>query len=216
MSIWKPLRWLYIKTTDYSHGFQGERAEKIISFYKLWSLFYEFSVKLDPAYARELQNMIEAVVQDNDIVLDIGCGTGLGTIPASKITKKVIGIDFSFEMISKLNKNIRCNNIENIELINGEFPDAVPNGIKFNSIISSFTMVHFAPERRIMLYKNMYNSLENNGRLGLFSAQGEIAPAFEKRKEIESNLESAGFHEIKISDVSDIYRIVEAKKVYAE
>lgn len=212
MSVWKPLRWLYIKTTDYPHGFQGERSEKIISFYKLWSLFYEFSVKLDPAYTRELRNMVKTVVKKDDIILDVGCGTGLGAIPASRIARKVIGIDFSLEMTSKLNKKIHLNCIENIEVINGSFPEAIPNGSKFNSIISSFTMVHFTPKRRISLYKYMYDCLENNGRLGLFSAQGEIAPTFESQNEIESNLDSAGFQNIEISDVSDIYRIVKANK----
>lgn len=46
----------------------------------------------------------------------------------------------------------------------------------------------------------------------MFSAQGEIAPAFEAKDEIYENLKANHFKNIMMQDASDIYRIVTAQK----
>jgi cyclopropane fatty-acyl-phospholipid synthase-like methyltransferase len=113
-------------------------------------------------------------------------------------------------MIYKFKKKINNKLIENIELIEGKYPDCISQS--FDTIISSFTIVHFSTKVRPFIYKSIYKNLKKNGRIGLFSAQGEIAHAFETKMEIESNLRNSGFQNIRIQDVSDIYRIVVAEK----
>ncbi|MCD6459970.1 class I SAM-dependent methyltransferase [bacterium] len=211
MGFVKIFRKLYIKTTNFTRSYQG-RDKKLVSFYKLWSFCYDISVGLDPAFGREMKKMIDSAVRRGNFVLDIGCGTGISTIYASKIANKVIGIDFSSDMIGKLKQKINEGGITNIELITGRFPEIFPKTLRFTSIISSFAIVHFPPEERKTIYKQIFDLLENNGRIGLFSAQGEIAPSFETKNEIINNLESVGFKNIHNSDVSDIYRIITAEK----
>lgn len=211
MSIWKPLRKFYIRTTNITHGFQDSETSRLISFYKLWAPFYDFSVKLDPAYQRELKYMIDSVVKTGDSTLDIGCGTGLGSVHAAKTASLVIAIDPSSEMITKMKKKISDLSINNIQIINGFFSAGIFQK-KFNSIISSFALAHFSTEQRKIIYQLIFNLLDSNGRLGLFSAQGEIASTFETRDEIIRNLKSAGFQKFEINDVSDIYRISIANK----
>lgn len=212
MSFWKPLRKMYIKPTDFTHGFQGEPSERLLGFYKLWSFCYDFSVKLDPAYPREMKRMIDSVVRAGDVVLDVGCGTGLGTIHASQVAEKVVGIDLSPDMIDKLEKKIHQQRIKNVELIVGSFPESLPQEAEFDSVISSFAIAHFPAEQRRVVYEHIFNHIVNQGRIGLFSAQGEVASTFETKEEIMSNLRSVGFHKLEIVDVSDIYRIVKAEK----
>ena len=211
MSFLKPFRKLYIKSTDFTHSYQG-KDRKLVSFYKVWSYCYDFSVSIDPAFGREMKKMIGLAVKPGDTTLDIGCGTGISTFYASEIADKVIGIDLSADMTRKLEKKIDRRTLANIEVITGSFPEALPQNIKFDSIISSFAIVHFTPEQRKSIYKQIYNLLLSGGQLGLFSAQGEIASSFETKNEIVSNLELAGFNKIGIDDVSDIYRIVKAEK----
>ena len=210
MSFLKPFRKLYIKSTDFTHSYQG-KDKKLVSFYKAWSYCYDFSVCLDPSFGREMKAMIGLAVKPGDTTLDIGCGTGISTFYASEIADKVIGIDLSADMTRKLEKKISRRTLANIEVITGRFPEALPQNIKFDSIISSFAIVHFTPEQRKSIYKQIFNLLLSGGPLGLFSAQGEIASAFETKNEIVSNLELAGFNKIEIYDVSDIYRIVKAE-----
>ena len=212
MSIWRPLRETYIRSTDLTHAFQGEPRERIQSFYRLWSFCYDFSVGLDPAYRRELKRMVNSVVNAGDIVLDIGCGTGLGTIHAARAASKVVGIDISPHMIGRLRRNAARKGIDNIEVVLGGFPAALAAKPAFDSAISSFAIVHFPAVRRREVYENVFRRLVNGGRVGLFSARGEVAAAFETRDEITGNLEAAGFQRVDVADVADIYRIVRAEK----
>jgi ubiquinone/menaquinone biosynthesis C-methylase UbiE len=51
-----------------------------------------------------------------DVVLDLGCGTGLEAIPLAMRGVKVVGIDISEGMLSKLKKKLEILNIKNVEL----------------------------------------------------------------------------------------------------
>jgi len=211
MTIWKPLRALFIKSTDLTHGFQENRI-KLNIFYRLWASCYDFSVGFDPAYKRELRNMVTAVVQPGDTTLDIGCGTGLGAIAAAKVARLVIGIDPSQDMLVKLQTKIQKQRVENIDIRAGFFPDVLDPTEKFDSVISSFMLAHLPPESRTRIIARMFDSLKPGGRLGLFGAQGEIASAFQTRDELMHNLSAAGFQDINIKNVSDIYRIALASR----
>ena len=207
----KLLRKLYIKTSDLTHGYQGNKS-KITSFYRLWAPLYDISIKLDPAYIRNLRKMIESTVALGDYSLDIGCGTGLGTIHAATIAQKVLGLDYSKDMLNKCQKKIKNHKINNIDLREGFFPQALKPEEIFDSIITSFMLAHFNKEQRMQAIKDIFEALKPNGKIGLFSAQGEIASTFQTKKEIEINLSSAGFCNIMIEDVDDIYRISIAEK----
>jgi len=206
------LRRIYIKTTDITHGFQNEPASKYLSFYHLWAWLYDVSIKLDAAYCRNLKKMIDAVVAPGGITLDVGCGTGLGAVYAATIADKVIGIDPCEDMLNKLKKKIKKHQISNIFIRKGFFSEAVRADEKYQSIISSFMLAHLNPKQRADAIKDMFSMLETGGRIGLFSARGEIASTFQTKEEIENNLSSAGFHNITIEEMDDIYRIATADK----
>lgn len=55
------------------------------------------------------------ILDENDTVLDVGCGEGSITIPIAKRVKKVIGLDSSEKMLEYLEKRSEDNNITNIE-----------------------------------------------------------------------------------------------------
>ena len=57
------------------------------------------------------------ILDENDTVLDVGCGEGSVTVPLAKRVKKVIGIDSSPKMLEYLEKRATENNIDNIETI---------------------------------------------------------------------------------------------------
>ena len=204
------LRKIYIQTTNLTHGYQGKEKAKLISFYKLWSPLYDISIKLDPAYHRNLKKMITSVVMPGDSTLDIGCGTGLGAIYAATIAQKVVGIDISTDMLDRLKRKTKKQKISNIDIRKGFFPQAIKNEEKFKSIISSFMLAHLGKEQRTQAIKAMFDRLEPKGRIGLFSARGEIASTFQTKEEIITDLSSAGFVNILVEDVDDIYRIATA------
>ena len=55
------------------------------------------------------------ILNENDTVLDVGCGEGSITIPLSRKVKKVIGVDSSPKMLEYLKKRADEHNINNIE-----------------------------------------------------------------------------------------------------
>jgi ubiquinone/menaquinone biosynthesis C-methylase UbiE len=211
VTFWKPLRTFYIKTTSLTHRYQG-RPKALGRFYKLWAPLYDLSVWLDPAYKRNLLHMVMLVVRRSDSVLDAGCGTGIGTLAAARIAKEVVALDPSQAMLNKLARKLRRENIQNVEIRNGYFPDGVEKGETYQSVITSFMLAHLNPEARRVAFMSMFDHLKSGGRIGLFEAQGEIAPTFQTKKEIETNLLEAGFDDISIEDVSDIYRVATAVK----
>lgn len=215
MSLLRIPRVLYIRTTNLTHGYQG-MDRRLVAFYRAWSKVYDVTVGLDPAYRREMQTMIDGVVSQGDMVLDLGAGTGLGTMHAAGKAEHVVAIDLSPDMIARLQRKAGRRRIKNVEAIVGSFPEDLPGRRRFDVVFSSFAIVHWPQEARGELYRRVYSLLKPGGRIGLFSAQGEVASAFETRTELEANLESAGFVGLEVADVADIYRTVTARRPAGE
>ena len=57
------------------------------------------------------------ILNENDTVLDLGCGEWSITVPLSKKVKKVIALDSSVKMLECLEKRVNTQNISNIECI---------------------------------------------------------------------------------------------------
>ncbi len=57
------------------------------------------------------------ILNEDDTVLDVGCGEGSVTIPIANRVKKVIGLDSSPKMLEFLEKRASENNIDNIETV---------------------------------------------------------------------------------------------------
>ena len=75
--------------------------------------FYKRTKKDD--YQNALFDMLR--LDENDTVLDVGCGEGSVTIPIAKRVKKVIGVDSSPKMMEYLEKRATDNDIDNIETV---------------------------------------------------------------------------------------------------
>ena len=89
---------------------------------------HKFDVKnmnrLDSPERRKMlpprETLLNAGLAKNDIFIDIGCGIGYFSIPASIIIGprgKVFALDTSSEMLEELNRKINLNKIVNIECI---------------------------------------------------------------------------------------------------
>lgn len=83
---------------------------------------------------------------DNDVLLDLGCGTGKQIVELSQKIKLAIGIDISEGMIGQAKENIENEGLQNIELYIGTFEE--PNlYIDLNKkcitkIISNYALHH--------------------------------------------------------------------------
>ena len=71
---------------------------------------------------------------------------------------------------------------------------------------------HVKPHLRAKIYSCMYNFVKPGGLVGLFASRGEVCDVYETREEIEANLTRAGFTDVELIDLYDIYRIALARK----
>ncbi len=83
----------------------------------------------------------KAKLNNEDIVLDLYCGIGTISIFTSKYVKKVYGIETVFEAVKDGIENIKLNNIENCEFINGNVEDIIEDLVNKKHILPDVIFV---------------------------------------------------------------------------
>jgi len=205
----KALRTAYIQGTTVVKLMPSERAIQL--YYKYRRKSYDLQWSIDPGYRKGLRKLVELVVEKNDRVLDVGCGTGSATVVAAPRAKEVVGIDLSPHMIELAEDKARKKCISNTCLFASSVEDYRPDEA-FDKVISSFMIPHVKPHLRPQIYSCMFDFLKPGGLVGLFGSRGEVCDVYETTDEIVENLTRSGFTEIKLYDVYDIYRIAVAKR----
>ncbi|MEI8182571.1 MAG: class I SAM-dependent methyltransferase [Desulfomonile sp.] len=205
----KALRTAYIQGTTVVKLMPSERAIQL--YYKYRRKSYDLQWSMDPGYRKGLRRLVELAVEENDRVLDVGCGTGSATIQAAAKCREVVGIDLSPDMIELAEEKVHKKCIQNCRLAATSVEDYHPDE-SFDKVISSFMIPHVRPRFRPAIYACMYNFLKPGGTVGLFGSRGEVCDVYETRGEIEDNLTGSGFKDIVLYDVYDIYRIAVARR----
>ena len=210
--IIKMLRMAYIQGTTVVKLLPSEKAIQL--YYKYRRKSYDLQWSMDPGYRKGLTRLVELTIQEEDRVLDVGCGTGSATVRAAEKAKEVVGIDLSPHMIELGVQKVQEKNLLNTSLLATSVEDYHPD-FTFDKVISSFMIPHIKPAARRAIYACMYNFLRPGGLVGLFASRGEVCDVYETRDVIIENLTSSGFQDIVIHDVYDIYRIAIARKPVA-
>lgn len=107
-----------------------------------------------------------ANIEDGDTVLDLGSGAGFDCFLAVKKvgnSGKVIGVDFSKEMIEKAKQNAKKMNYKNIEFLLGDIEDLPVEDSSINIIISN-CVINLAPDKS-KVFSESYRVLRNGGKM---------------------------------------------------
>jgi len=104
-------------------------------------------------------------LQPNNIVADLGCGSGVFTIPISKKVKKIYGIDIEPKMIQVLDQKIFQKKIKNISTL-------LSNGIiipletaSVDLLITVNTLHEFNDRNKV--FKEIFRVLNPTGKLAV-------------------------------------------------
>jgi len=110
----------------------------------------EHMKKLDNPERRKLlppHKLLELLeIQDNDILIDLGAGTGYFTIPAASLTRnKVYALDVEPQMLQYLGKRVMEQKLDNVELIEGAIERIPLAGQIADHVIDSFVLHEVEP-----------------------------------------------------------------------
>ncbi|TFG94769.1 methyltransferase domain-containing protein [Candidatus Thorarchaeota archaeon] len=81
--------------------------------------------------------LLDAItIESSDIVLDVGCGAGLGTLFAASKAERVVGTDISHLAVRNTLQNLRNNGLEqNVSIIQSDLFRGISNTAKFSMMM---------------------------------------------------------------------------------
>lgn len=101
------------------------------------------------------------LMEPNDIVGDMACGSGYGSMMLLENCSEVYAVDIDPITMNEVSK--RYNN-DNIHFVVGDLVDLKVENI-FDKIVSFETLEHFSPNDLKVVILNFHRALKNNGEL---------------------------------------------------
>ncbi|AUM96736.1 TPA: 50S ribosomal protein L11 methyltransferase [Clostridium botulinum] len=150
----------------------------------------EIIVQLDPGMAfgtgthettRMCINALEKYVKEDKTVFDIGCGSGILSIASAKLgAKHVIGVDLDPVAVKSSKENIKYNNLDNIEILEGNLMEVVEGR-------ANIVVANIIADVIIFLTEGVKAFIEKDG---YFIASGIINS---RKEDVIKKLEETGF-----------------------
>lgn len=110
----------------------------------------------------------KANIQNGEIVLDLGSGTGLDCFLAGKAVGRrgrAIGVDMTPEMISRARQLVKENKIRNVEFRLGEIEN-LPVADNTADVCISNCVINLS-DNKPRVYREIYRSLKPGGRISI-------------------------------------------------
>ena len=107
-----------------------------------------------------------ANLKTGEIVVDLGSGAGIDAFLASREVKdsgKVIGIDFTDEMLHKATSAAKENGFTNVEFRKGDIEDSIPVDDNSVDVAISNCVINLATDK-VKTFKEIYRILKKHGK----------------------------------------------------
>lgn len=186
-------------------------------YHDAFSIIYDRVVPiLVPKYYEIIKMIADEYVPDNSMVLDLCCGTGNITFAAARKAREVIGLDAAEGMLSKARKKALKMGVGNVKFVYADvtarldFDDGT-----FDVVTAGFsapTNVPLFQGKNKDIIREVYRILKSGGSLVLLEGRHEITDMYLSQNEYQELLSDAGFDNIELKNVNDVYAIVSAKK----
>jgi ubiquinone/menaquinone biosynthesis C-methylase UbiE len=109
----------------------------------------------------------------DDLLLDVGCGTGAASRAASAVTRLVVGVDLSAEMISRAAE--LASGVENIRFLIADSERLPFDDGAFTAVLCSNSFHHYPDPSRAV--REMARVLASDGRLVIGDACADLPAA---------------------------------------
>jgi 2-polyprenyl-3-methyl-5-hydroxy-6-metoxy-1,4-benzoquinol methylase len=121
--------------------------------------------EMDPkhlAFTLSRYKFVAKMLEDKDLVLEVGCGDAFGTTLVAQAVKNLTGIDYEIYSIDNSAKNKWLQERAHLtvhDIIEGPYPK------KFDAIYSLDVIEHIEPELESKFFENIVQSSKENGIL---------------------------------------------------
>lgn len=110
-----------------------------------------------------------AVIEPNDIVLDVGCATGYSSALLSKLASSVIALESDSALYEAANSNLAQLGCDNVAVVQGELNVGYPSEAPYEVIFIGGSVDFVTPA--------LFDQLKEGGRLVVVEGQGNAGVA---------------------------------------
>jgi ubiquinone/menaquinone biosynthesis C-methylase UbiE len=116
----------------------------------------------------EVETMLRLIgLQQEDRVLEIGCGTGEFSIELSRHCKQVIALDVSEGMLEFAREKAKSRNRNNIQFIKGSFLTFESDDGPFDAVVTQLALHHLPDFWKLIALQRISSILSTGGRFYL-------------------------------------------------
>lgn len=204
-----------MRIAQFDKHIRGDRWRPLIRRgYQIMSFIYDPAARLLlPDYQSAAIDLLERLrVTSDDRVLDLGCGTGMVTLPAAERVAWVVGLDMTPGMLRKLQRKAARGSKQPPALIQGDARYLPLASETFSVVTTSFMLLHLTAAEKLQVFNEVWRILAPGGRLGCLTGQHSAGDAYSTPEEWRQWLADCGFEDIAVEDVRDVYRLVLATR----
>ena len=119
-----------------------------------------------PAFARLACQVLElASPRKDEVVVDLGAGTGLLTLPAARSAAAVYAVDYSEPMLGRLLERARTDGLENVHTVVADMREVPLEDESASVVLSSYAFHHLRDEGKELALAEARRILRPGGRL---------------------------------------------------
>lgn len=190
--------------------------------------YAEITMKLFQGYADEALKRV--VLNQHSHVLDVGCGPGTLSLSVANQVKQVQAIDFSSQMLVKLQQSLHQQKIGNVDLFCGDAQTLPYDANQFDAAFSLFALMFFPnrnkgfaeihrvlkPEAKVVV-SSWAPITQSPAMLAVFGAIQAINPeipnlqadlnSLENPDLFKKEMEDAGFKSVRVEAVTQHFSI---------
>lgn len=135
---------------------------------------YDQRQRRDPAVAQQL--LKELGVTGKDVLLEFGPGTGVFTLEAAKLCRKVYAVDVSSAMLAYIERQARRQGLDNVVLVNEGFLGYRHDDEPVNYVVSQFAFHHLPDFWKVQALGQIAALLEPGGTFYLHDVVFSFEP----------------------------------------
>ena len=107
----------------------------------------------------------EARLCPNDVVMDLGCGTGLVSLAAAPRCRRVVGVDISTQMLDWLSAEAESLHLKNLDLLHADMRCVPLPDQSIDVAVSCYAFHHLSDEGKELAIADARRILRPRGRL---------------------------------------------------